>query len=351
MAIFSIENISIKGISACVPSKVYNNLNYDWVTLKEREIFIKTTGVEQRHVVKKGTTSADLCEIAAKNLLNKLNWKNEDIDVLIFVSQSRDYLLPSTSCILQDKLNLSKHCIAFDVPLGCSGYVYGLSIISSLLNKQLTKGLLLVGDISSLHASEKDKSTFPLFGDAGICTALEFNNKALPSFYNLMTDGSGHEAIIVRDGGERNFITESSFVTKKISDGIERSDIELELNGLDVFNFSLREVTPNIVNLIKVNNLDIDSIDFFVFHQANKLINESIRKKLKLPIEKVPYSIQKYGNTSSASIPLTILHALSDKLKNKKLLLSGFGVGLSWGSCIIDFNDVMCLPIIEMEDL
>lgn len=351
MAKFSVENIEIKGVAAAVPSFVYNNMNYDWISLKERELFIKTTGVAKRHVANFGTTTSDLCERATNDLLEKINWKREDIDILIFVSQSRDYVIPSSACILQHKLKLSKSCIAFDLNMGCSGYVYGLSVISSMLNSQLKKGLLLVGDVSTLHTSHKDKSTFPLFGDVGTCTAIEFNPNGEKSFYNLQTDGEGYEAIIIRDGGARNYVSEASLKSKKISEGIERNNIQLELNGMDVFNFSLKEVTPNINEILDFSNLNKEHIDYFVFHQANKLINESIRKKLKLPIEKVPYSISEYGNTSSASIPITILAALSENLvnQNKKLLLSGFGVGLSWGSAVINFNNVVCLPIIEMD--
>ena len=351
MAKFSVENIKIKGIAAAVPSHVYNNMNYNWISAKEREMFIKTTGVVKRHVANYGTTTSDLCERATNNLLEKINWKREDIDILIFVSQSRDYVIPSSACILQHKLKLSKSCIAFDLNMGCSGYVYGLSVISSMLNSQLKKGLLLVGDVSTLHTSPKDKSTYPLFGDAGTCTAVEFNTNADNSFYNLQTDGKGYEAIIIRDGGARNYISEDSLKSKKISEGIERNNIQLELNGVDVFNFSLKEIAPNINETLSFSGISKEEIDFFVFHQANKLINESIRKKLKLPIEKVPYSIENYGNTSSASIPITILAGLSESLsnQNKKLLLSGFGVGLSWGSAIINFNNVVCLPIIEID--
>lgn len=351
MAKFTSEHIAIKGISGAVPSIIYNNMDYDWISQKEREMFIKTTGVAQRHVAKFGTTTADLCEVATNKLLKEINWKPEEIDVLIFVSQSRDYIIPATACILQHKLKLSNSCVAFDINMGCSGYIYGLSVISSMLNQQLKKGLLLVGDISSFNSSFHDKSTFPLFGDAGTCTAIEYNPKAKKIAFNLQTDGEGYEAIIIRDGGCRNYISEDSLKRKKLSDGIERSKIQLELNGIDVFNFSLREVVPNINELLEFYNSSIETIDYVVLHQANKLINESIRKKLKLPIEKVPYSIGEYGNTSSASIPITILAELIEKInnKNKTLLLSGFGVGLSWGSAIVNLDHVVCLPIIEIN--
>ena len=178
-----------------------------------------------------------------------------------------------------------------DRTMGCSGYVYGLSVISSMLNSQLKKGLLLVGDISTLHTSPKDKSTFPLFGDAGTCTAVEFNTNAYKSFYNLQTDGKGYEAIIIRDGGARNYVSETSLKSKKISEGIERNNIQLELNGIDVFNFSLKEITPNINELLSSSGVSKEEIDYFVFHQANKLINESIRTvsytHLTLPTKRI----------------------------------------------------------------
>ncbi|PJA09954.1 MAG: ketoacyl-ACP synthase III [Flavobacteriales bacterium CG_4_10_14_0_2_um_filter_32_8] len=351
MALFSIENIQIKGISCAVPKDIYSNMDYERISIKEREMLIRTTGVEKRHVAKFGTTTADLCKVATNKLLNELKWQRSDIEILIFVSQSRDYLIPATACILQNRLELSKNCMAFDVNMGCSGYVYGLSIIAGIMAAtKLKKGLLLVGDVSTLNTSYKDKSTFPLFGDAGTCTAIQFVDGAQMDF-NLQTDGSGYEAIIIRDGGCRNYASKESFDSKKYSDGIERNRVELELDGIQVFNFSLKEVHLNILTLLEFRKNKVEEIDYFIFHQANKLINESIRKKLKIPIEKFPYSMAEYGNTSSASIPLTILAALSENLQNQnqKLLLSGFGVGLSWGSAIIDFKNVVCLPIIEMD--
>ena len=351
MALFSVNNVKIKGISATVPEEVYSNKNYEWISKKERDMLIKTTGVNERHVAKFGMTTADLCESATEKLIEELNWAKEHIDVLIFVSQSRDYLIPATACILQNKLGLSNNCLAFDVNMGCSGYVYGLSIISGMMSSgQIKKGLLLVGDISTLNTSYNDKSTYPLFGDAGTCTALEYSNEAKMSF-NLQTDGAGYEAIIIRDGGCRNYASKESFDKVKYSEGIERNRVQLELQGVDVFNFSLKEVKPNVSRILHEYGVHMDEVDYVVFHQANKLINESIRKKLKLPLEKVPYSLDRYGNTSSASIPLTIVSELKEKVSKgkNKLLISGFGVGLSWGSALIDLEDLVCPDIIEIK--
>jgi 3-oxoacyl-[acyl-carrier-protein] synthase-3 len=270
----------------------------------------------------------------------------------LFVSQSPDYFLPATSIILQNRLGLSKATMAFDIQLGCSGYVYGLSVISNLMNSgKFKKGLLLVGDKSSFSPSRQDKSTYPIFGDAGTATLLEYDPAAGKMDFNLQSDGSGAKAIIIEDGGMRNTYTEESDKMVEVGPGIIRNRKNLVLDGIEVFNFSLREAAPNVMDLLKYNSTAVTDYDFFVFHQANKLMNESIRKKLKIEPEKVPYSLQQYGNTSSASIPLTIVTELADKVKDKKteMLLSAFGVGLSWASASLTLNNLKCLPLIEIE--
>jgi len=347
----SVNHIAIKGLSVCVPKQVSKTMDYAWISENERISFIKNTGVEEKRTASKTIATSDMCEKAANELITKLNWDKESIDVLIFVSQSPDYFLPATSAILQHKLGLKKGVIAFDINLGCSGYIYGLNVISNLLaSGNYKKGLLLAGDKSTLSVNYKDKSTFPLFGDAGSATALEFSEKANPMFYNLFTDGSGYKSIIVEDGGSRNHVSEKSFIETKIEEGIIRCPINLVLDGMEIFNFALREVAPSIENLLKESSTDKLSIDYFVMHQANKLINESVRKKCRVEPEKVPYSIQKFGNTSSASIPLTMLYKLKSELEHKslRLLLSGFGVGFSWGNCILQTNNVTCTDILEI---
>jgi 3-oxoacyl-[acyl-carrier-protein] synthase-3 len=349
MALFSNSRFKIAGISACVPKLVEYNRDYKWVSEKERNDLIKRVGVEEKRVAEKGTTTADLCFIAAEKLISELSWKKEEIQLLIFVSQSRDYILPASACILQDRLGLGKSSIAFDVSMGCSGYTYGLSIISNFVaNCGVKKALLLVGDVSTM-TSYRDKTTYPLFGQAGTATALEFDENASKTFFNLQTDGSGHKAIMIPAGGMRNFPTKKMFEYKKFGKGIIRNDLHVALDGYAVFDFSLREVVPNIKELMEYSSRKLEEIDFFVFHQANLLINETIRKKLKLPTEKVPMSLKKYGNTSSATIPLTIVSELREEVSSKKLnlLLSGFGVGLSWGSTIIEIENICCPPVIE----
>jgi len=352
MAIFEIPDIRIAGISACVPKKRLSNHDYHWITQKERDQLIQAIGVETRHVAEPGQTTSDLCFQAAEQLTGELGWERNEINLLVFVSQSRDYIIPSTSTILQDRLKLPKTCIAFDVNLGCSGYVYGLSVIGSLMRTTgVQKALLLVGDLSNVTSNYKDKSTYPLFGDAGTATALEIKPGFAPMQFNLQTDGSGYGAIIIEDGGVRNLASKKSFTVKKYGDGIYRNRLQIALNGIEVFNFSLREVVPNIKTTLKQHNRQLDEFEFLLFHQANRLINETIRKMLKVDPSRVPYSLRDYGNTSCSSIPLTMVTQIRERLAANpaKLLLSAFGIGLSWGTVLIE-TDCMVVPeITELE--
>lgn len=340
------------GLSACVPKKTLSNRDYKWIKEKEREQVIKTIGVETRHVAEDGQTTSDLCFQAAEQLLDELKWERDEISILIFVSQSRDYIIPSTSTILQDRLKLPKTCMALDINLGCSGYVYGLSVISTMMKAAgLQKGLLLVGDLSNVTSSYRDKSTYPLFGDAGTATALELKPGHATMQFNLQSDGSGYEAIIIYDGGVRNLASKKSFSTKKYGEGIYRNRLQIALDGIEVFNFSLREVVPNIKKTLKHFNRELAEFDYLLFHQANRLINETIRKMLKVEPERVPYSLRDYGNTSCASIPLTMVTQIREALQEKpqKLLLSAFGIGLSWGSVLMETDGMVVPPVTELE--
>lgn len=348
MAYLNIPNVSINGISSVVPKTIIRNTDYDYVSDVERNFLIKTTGIAEKRHADKGVTTTDLGEKAANELIEKLGWKKDEIDILVLVTQSRDYYLPSSAIILQDRLGLPKTCMAFDIGLGCSGYVYGLSVIAQFLqNGQLKKGLLVCGDVSTISTNYEDKSTYPLFGDAATATALSFEEGADPIPFILENDGKGHEAIIVRDGGAKNQLNDDTTIIKNYGPGINHSQKDLELNGLDVFSFSVKEPPKNIQELFDKTSESAESIDYFIFHQANKLIIDTIRKKLKIDSAKVPFSLTNYGNTSSASIPLTICDQLTTKSQHKKILLCGFGVGLSWGSCIINTKDILCLKPTE----
>lgn len=326
MAFIKVENISIIGMATSVPKQTSINSN---------EKFISTTGVAEKRVTDKTVCASDLCLESAKKLLSDLSIDNNDIGVLIFVSQTPDYKLPVTSTILQYKLGLSQECLCLDIPLGCSGYVYGLATISSLMRiGKIKKGLLLVGDTISREVDSNDQSTEPLFGDAGTATLLSYDEDSNPMLFGLGSDGEGYESIIIPNSGSRCTNSEIN---------------KLCLNGIDVFNFGTNKV-PKVVNQFIDNfGLDKDSIDHFVFHQANKFMNDKIYKKLDIDISKTSSSLKNFGNTSSATIPLTVVTELGGIAENSSILFCGFGVGLSWGTFYTKTNNnIFCSELIEV---
>ena len=353
MATLQIKNVNIKGIAACVPSHIEDNKqSHIFNNEEEAAKFIDVTGIEFRRTVNgRDICTSDMCYEAAIKLMESLEWQTTEIDCLIFVSQTPDYILPATACILQGRLGLSIDCYAMDISSGCSGWIYGLSAISSLLSPgSMKKGLLLVGDTTTITKSRKDKSTYPLFGDAGTATAIEFEEGAEGIKFHLGTDGKGYEAIMIPDGGFRNFVTPESFIEEEVEPGIFRNRLHSILNGPAVFTFGLTKAPKSVNSLLEKFSITKDEIDYFVFHKANLFMNEKIRTKLKIEKEKVPYSLEEYGNTSSASIPLTIVSRLNNELSNnsKRLLVCAFGVGLSWGSAVFNTNNLVCVPVIEI---
>lgn len=343
MAYFSFNNVRIAGFSAGVPRTVLTNEGMDGGQYSASS-FIQSTGV-LNHRVSDDWTAGDLCYEAAEKLIADLGWNKEEIDILIFVSQHADYILPATACILQDRLGLSKECYAADLSLGCSGWVYGLSTVVSLLAAGTArKALLMSGD-----GKRRINYVDPLFGHAGAVTALEFQEGATPIQFYFGTDGSGYDALIIPDGGARNQFSDKSFVPEDV-DGHMLTRLQSRMKGMDVFSFGISMGPKSVKRLAEHFGFDYQDCDYFVFHQANLLMNEKIRTKLKLPEEKVPYCLQDFGNTASASIPLTIVTQLKDKFENQKtkFIGCGFGVGLSWASCRFDTEDVVVSELVEL---
>ncbi len=351
MALFSVKNVSLRGIAAAVPKQSESNHDYDWITEKERSLLIKTTGVENRRKAPPGFCTSDYCFEAATKLLRDLKWNSADIGLVVFVSQSPDYFLPATSIILQNRLGLPQTSLAFDILLGCSGFVYGLSVVSNMMsNTGIKKALLLTGDVSTISVSYQDKSTYPLFGDGGTATALEWNENASPVYFNLQSDGSGYEAITIKDGACRNPMSKASEEMEEVEKGVIRRRRDLSIKGMDVFNFSVTKVPPNVKETLAYAGWSKTDPDFFVMHQANLLLNETVRKVLGIEAARVPYSLKDFGNTSSASIPLTMVTQIADKLRNAKckLMFSGFGVGLSWGTVLLETDNLVVSELIEI---
>jgi 3-oxoacyl-[acyl-carrier-protein] synthase III len=351
MAYIEINNVSIKGVSACVPKKVIENIDNPLFSKEEAEKTILRIGIERRRCVEGNVCTSDLCYEAAERLITDLKWNKNDVEALILVTQTPDYRNPATACILQNRLGLSTNCLAFDISLGCSGYVYGLSVISGLISSgKIKKALLLVGETASLMSSPEDQSRALLFGDAGTATALEYDETAENINFQLSTDGSGYQAIMTPDGGFRNRINSKSFEMEDFGDGIRRARIHSLLDGIEVFSFGITRAPQSVNQLCEKYSINKDEVDYFLFHQANLMMNEKIRKKLKLPEIKVPYHLKDFGNTSCASIPLLMVTNLSDKLnkQNLNVIICSFGVGLSWGSSYFSLKNIVCPNLIEI---
>ena len=345
----TIHNVELAGVSACVPKNVETNRDLEFEDFDVRRL-IKTTGIEERRVASSSICTSDLCLSAAEKLIEEINWDKNDIKILIFVTQTPDYILPSTAHVVQSKLRLPSDCICIEVNEGCSGFVYGLFMLSSMMSStKIDKGLLLVGDTISKICSPLDKSTRPLFGDAGTATALRYKEGNIFHF-DIGGDGSSCNDIIIEEGGFRNPINDQSLAQIKIDKGISRAKNQLVLDGMNVFQFGISNPPKSIIDLLSYLDKSVEDIDFALFHQANRFMNENIRKKLKLPPEKVPYSLGKFGNTSSATIPLTLVNNLGQILNNSKqrLIFCGFGVGVSWATAYLETNNIVCPTLIEI---
>lgn len=352
MALLKFNNIGISGISAAVPKHVIDNYAYtEYFEKEEVKAIVDKIGIKERRFADAATCSSDLCFAAANKLIEDMKIDKSEIDLLIFVSQTPDYRMPATSILLQERLGLSKSTAAFDISLGCSAFVYGLSAVYAFMQTGgFRKALLLDGETRSRIYSPKDRKTAFLFGDGGVAAIIEKGEQFGESYFSLNSDGSKESLIKINAGGYRN---PSSVDTVKENIVDEYGNIRTEehgyMSGADVFNFVLLEIPKDIKLLLEYSQTDSTKIDFFVFHQANSYMNNYLAKKLKLDTIKVPTCIEKYGNTSSVSIPLTIVSELQRNLDgNKKMLLSGFGVGMSWASAIINTSNCHVSDMVEI---
>lgn len=351
MAFLEFKNVRIAGIAAGVPENVVSNYTLksgiDISSDYAPEAFVEATGVKERRCSETLTTG-DLCFAACEKLIAELGWDKKEIDALVFVSQMADYILPATACVIQDRLGLPKECYAEDIALGCSGWVYGLSNVASLVaSGAIKKALLLAGDAKKRSKMKRD----PLFGDAGTVTAIEYEEGAVGFQFHFGTDGSGYDAIIMPDGGARNQVTPQSFDMHEY-EGKMMHSLQTHMKGMDVFSFGITTAPKSVKKLAEHFGFDYLDADYVIFHQANMKMNNQIVKKLKLDPEKVPSCMYQFGNTSSASIPLTIVSQLKGKFENKttKFICCGFGVGLSWGTIALETKDVVIPDIVNVKD-
>lgn len=346
---FKFKNASIKGISSVIPPKnislldIPNLYNGDEKKLKR---IINSSGFLNRRINENDVMTSDLCEHAAKNLIRELKTDISTIDGLIFLSYTPDYIMPATSYVLHKKLGLSENCIVMDIPQACSGYILGLLQAYMLINSGCKRILLLVGDSFSKF-DDMFENTAPIFGDAGSASLIEYDENAEPAYFNVESNGNYYDALICRNGGFRNpphkkdFNKEGMFIYNSSMDGGK------------IFDFTMEKIAPSIEEILKFSNTQKDKIDYYVMHQANKFILQNIARKLNVDENKIPMeTLTKFGNQCGASIPCTISDSVKKEVseQNLKLLLCGFGVGLSWASAILNVDKIYCSDIIEYKE-
>ncbi len=320
--------MKILSIISCLPSNVVYNGDLPFEK-EELNKIIQQTAISKRHIVDEDTTAADLCERAAQEIIDQNKIDKNDIGVLVFVSQYPDYILPSTTHVLKHKLGLDPSCVSIQINEGCAGFLYGIRVLQDLLkSSDKNHGLLLCGDTTSKVVGN-DQSIMPLFGDGASATLVEKSEVSVSII--LGSDGSGARDIMVTQGFKNGYNTQP----------------KLEMNGMNVFMFSISRVPAFIDQFLKDTNQSINDFDYVVLHQANKMMNDRIIRKLNCDETKALNSIQEFGNTSVASIPITLTSQLKDKITNEvKILISGFGVGLAWGTASITLNEQTCLDTI-----
>ena len=343
MAIMRLPSGRIRAISTCVPARRFDNLEETTAFPKEDvQKVVRMAGVRKRYLASEAECSSDLCEAAARNVLEKLDWDPQSIDALIMVTQSPDYFLPSTACLIHERLDMSSDCAAFDLGQGCSGYPYGLWVATMMLQSQgLKRILLLHGETPTRFSDLSDRSVALLFGDAGSATALEQPRGMAPSdwMFSLHTDGKGYRDLIIEGGGFRHRFPEN------------KRDSYVRMNGANIFNFTVKRIPVLIENTLAAARQTIDDIDYVILHQSNQFIMRHLVKKIGVSAEKVPFTIGQFGSAGGPSIPLTITQGDLQRPDDRRLrlLLVGYGVGLSWGSALIDLPPDTQLDHIRMK--
>ncbi|MBD5338803.1 MAG: ketoacyl-ACP synthase III [Bacteroides sp.] len=350
MAKWRIKNVRMAGVSACVPENVVCTEDIDLLNAEEADVFNNTVGIHRRHIASDDVCASDMCQKAAEKLMEELGWEKESINVLIFESVTGDYRTPPTSCLLQYRLGLPDTTFCLDMPMGCCGCLYAITVGGNLLTTgNVRRALLLIGDTALRMGSMKDKSRVPLFGDGAAAIALEYDESAPEIVVDFHTLGSGYKALMTPHGGFRHPATPDSFIEEDFGNGIIRAPYHTLINGMDVFSFAISRPPKSVAKFMADEGIDKDTdIDHFLIHQANKMIVDRVVKKLKLPIDKVPYNLEEYGNLGGASIPSLMVTRLREQLTQhpERLLMSSFGLGLSWATMSGTFGP-MVIPELQ----
>jgi 3-oxoacyl-[acyl-carrier-protein] synthase-3 len=348
----------LAGIAACVPkNKVQNSVAHARFKPFDVDRIIGNTGVVEKREAEPGVTATDLCIGAAKPLIEKLGWAPETIDAVILVTSSPDYIMPASAHYAHQALGLAPRCLAFDINLGCSGFTHGMLVVESFIASGLVeRALLLCGDMTSNTFRPRiaecehrpDLANAILFGDAGSATALTGGGDQIRS-KRFGADGSGMKLIIVPGGGTRQYWSPALFERRVDEHDEERRPLDLVLRGPEILAFTMKRVPPLLQELLGDAGWSLDDVDSFVLHQANKFMLDFLARRMKLPTDKVPMTIGEFGNTSAASIPLTMVVRCEPLLQRRsKWLMMGFGVGLSWSGFTLETEDVVTVPLVEV---
>ena len=348
MATLKYDHVKISAVSACVPRAIAYNTDLGYLLPQEEiEKTISAIGIREKRITDTETCASDLCAKAAEQLFQDNKIERSSIDMVLFMSQLPDYRMPATAPILQHRLGLPKSTAAMDLSLACSGYVYALSAAMAYASiPGIDRVLLLDGDTVSKVVNKMDKVNVPLYGDAGTATLVEKTPDIIPAHFTLYSDGAGEDAVKIKAGGARYPATADNLLPYTDSKGNTRSENEVYMDGMDVFNFALSNVPKSIKEICGLAGQELSTIEHIVLHQANKFMTDFIIKRLKYPLDRVPYSLDRYGNTSSASIPLTLSSELSGRHPGN-VILCGFGAGLSWGTALLSLRDCNISPVIE----
>jgi len=342
-----INGIQITSIASCIPKNKVNLLDFEKdFGANEVHRIIKTTGISSIRKADNNTTTSDLCFLASQKLLAENEITPDQIDAVIFVSQTSDFRIPQTSHILQHKLGLKEDVICFDLPIGCNGYIYGLFQASILISsKSCKKVLLLSGDTTTKLINDSDRSLKMVFGDGGSASLIEEGSDTFS--FIVYSDGSQYNDLIIPDGGCRKPYSNESIILNFDSEGNGRTPLNLYMDGMAIFNFAIKRVPDLIEEIIAYSNWDKNEVDLFAMHQANKFMIDYLRKKCKVAIEKMPVIVDGIGNTGPASIPILITELQITEKIYKKVILCGFGIGLSWGAVTCDLSNTKILKTIE----
>jgi 3-oxoacyl-[acyl-carrier-protein] synthase-3 len=350
MGLLKFSNVGIKAISATVPKNIVKTRSLiDYFSQEQIEKFIETTGIEERRFIDSDKCASDLCYDASVKLMDAVEVSKDDIDLLLFVSQTPDYKFPGSSIILQHRLGLSKSTIAYDLNLSCSGFIQGLLMAYTfLLNPEINNVLLLVGDTLSKMISPYDKSTGLLLGDGGMASLITKGEQYGESYFSMNTDGAYIDSVIIPAGGSRMMSSCETLQKIDYEDGSKRNLEQVRMNGMDVFSFAISELPKDVKKLLAFANMHIDDVDKYAFHQANRFMTEHIAKKLKANPEKILRSIRKYGNTAGVSIPLTMVENRGLIQRNDIFLMNAIGAGFAYGTVLLNIADCQILGLNEI---